>query len=80
MVALLPTISSLMGKAEIAVTEQYIEAANIYSILTGFPSSKKSVCLNLFKNEYIKACEAVNLILNGEKSAIFTNNSKKINV
>jgi hypothetical protein len=47
MVALLPTISSLMGQAEIAVTEQNIEAANIYSILTGFSSSKKSVCLNL---------------------------------
>ena len=74
----MPTVSCLMGKSEIAVTEQFIEPCSLYTILVGFPSTKKSVCLNLIKNEFISANDHVNSVKceAGEFKACFANNSK----
>jgi hypothetical protein len=78
MVVLMPTISCLMGKSDIAVTDQFIEPCSLYSILVGFPSTKKSVCLNFIKNEYIIANNHVNSAKceKGKFKACFANNSK----
>ncbi len=67
-----------MSKSDIAVTEQFIEPCSTYSILVGFPSTKKSVCLNFIKSEFILANNLVNLAKTDESTfkACFTNNSK----
>ena len=82
MIALLPTVSCLMCKSDIAVTEQFIEPCSMYSILIGFPSTKKSICLNFIKSEFILANNHVNLYLNNfdmnKFQACFTNNSECI--
>ena len=73
----MPTVSCLMSKSDIAVTEEFIEPCSLYSILVGFPSTKKSVCLNFIKNEYIKANNFVNRAIHDKDyKPCYTNNSK----
>jgi hypothetical protein len=80
MVVLMPTIACLMEKSVISVTEQYVEPCLLFSIIVGFPSSKKSVCMNFVKDQFIFANNIVNMgLIDGDKSSIKpfnTNNSQ----
>ena len=78
----MPTIACLMEKSVISVTQQYVEPCLLFSIIVGFPSSKKSVCMNFVKDQFILATNIVNLgLLEGDKKSFKpfnTNNSKEI--
>jgi hypothetical protein len=71
MVVLMPTIACLMEKSVIAVRPQYVEPCLLFSIIVGFPSSKKSVCMNFIKDQFITANNIVN-------QALFAGDSKLI--
>ena len=66
-----------MDKSEVAISESYVETCNIYSLLVGFPSAKKSVVLNLVKDNFLLAVNKVNLLMNIEGSPT-VNHSKLI--
>jgi len=73
--AMLPVVSSLMNKATIAATEQYVEPCSLYTIICGFQSSKKSVCIDLYKSDYREAIDAIdalseNLLDNSNKNRL----------
>jgi hypothetical protein len=73
MIALVPTVSCLMGKSDVAVTTHFVEPCSIFAMLIGYPSSKKSVCLNFIKTTFISANNPVIL-----KS--IENESKRIDI
>jgi hypothetical protein len=60
MIALVPTVSCLMGKNDVAVTSHFVEPCPLFEMLIGYPSSKKSVRLNLIKTTFITANNHVN--------------------
>ena len=62
--AMLPVAGSLMGKSTIAATEHYVEPCALYTIICEFQSSKKSVCIDLFKSNFSEAMDAVEALLN----------------
>lgn len=62
-VVLLPTNACLMDKLEIAISSSYVETCNIYAILVGLPLTKKSVVLNLVKDNFLLAVNKVNQFL-----------------
>ena len=80
MIALVPTVSCLMGKSDVAVTTHFVEPCSIFAMLIGYPSSKKSVCLNFIKTTFISANNHVNYYLSKFNRAVFkecfSNNSK----
>lgn len=53
-----------MGKSTIAATEHYVEPCALYTIICGFQSSKKSVCIDLFKSNFREAMDAVDALTN----------------
>jgi hypothetical protein len=59
---MLPVAGNLMGKSTIAATEHYIEPCALYTIICGFQSSKKSVCIDLFKSNFSEAMDAVDAL------------------
>ena len=72
---MLPVVSSLMNKATIAATEQYVEPCSLYTIICGFQSSKESVCIDLYKSNYCEAIDAIdalseNLLYNSNKNRL----------
>ena len=70
----------MMGKSVICATEQYIESCSLFAIICGFPSTKKSVCMDWLKDAHLEASKAVDLIINKDDpfaNAPYTNNSKK---
>ena len=73
MVVLMPTIACLMEKSVIAVRPQYVEPCLLFSIIVGFPSSKKSVCMNFIKDQFITANNIVN-------QALFAGDSKLLSI
>ena len=64
-----------MGKSEICATDHYIEPCSMFSIICGFQSSKKSVCLDCLKEAYVEASLAIDNLLEIQ-TASYTNNSK----
>ena len=39
MIALVPTVSCLMGKSDVAVTTHFVEPCSIFAMLIGYPDS-----------------------------------------
>lgn len=75
MLVLLATVGPLCGKSEIKASPGFKQPLNLYCVLVGCVSSKKSVVIDLFKSCYKETCEKIKLI-NQDDSKSSKSNSK----
>ena len=75
------TVGSLCGKSEIRASPGFKQPLNLFCVLVGLVSSKKSVCIDLFRscyNETMGKIKRINENENASKYSISSsaNNSK----
>ena len=52
---MLTTASIMCEKAKVSVVQEFSQPMTLYSVCVGYVSTKKSVCVDLFKEEYEEA-------------------------
>ena len=55
--AIITSVGALAHNTAVKVTENFIEPVFLYSVIAGLPSTKKSRCVRLIKEQFVEICK-----------------------